>query len=218
MRRRSFPSSTPEQTAVLARAALLGGAFDPIHNGHLELARIAVKELRLDKVLFMPSWNPPHKGNIHISQRHRLELCRLALAEEPAFSLSTAEVERHCSYTVDTLRYLQTVYPATEWTLLLGEDAFISLPYWKGAAAVCELARIAVSRREGEDAAFEAACAALRPHFAKVAVLKEKPRTVSSSQIRQLAKRQQPLDELVPADVADYITAHRLYSAEEQPT
>ena len=121
------------------RIGILGGTFNPIHNGHLKIAEEVLKRLGLDKILFMPAYIPPHKDKEGIiDARHRIEMVRLAIADNPGFELSFIEIERGgVSYTIDTLRELGHIYgKKAELFFIIGIDAFLEIEAWKDAEAL----------------------------------------------------------------------------------
>ena len=118
------------------RIGILGGTFNPIHNGHLKIAEAVLERLNLDKVLFVPANLPPHKNEKGIIDvQHRVAMVRLAIAGNPKFELSTIEVERKgVSYTIDTLREMERVYgKGAELFFITGIDAFLDIKTWKEA-------------------------------------------------------------------------------------
>ncbi|MBI3353565.1 MAG: nicotinate-nucleotide adenylyltransferase [Nitrospirae bacterium] len=121
------------------RIGILGGTFNPIHNGHLKIAEEVLKRLGLDKILFMPAYIPPHKDKKGIiDAHHRIEMVRLAIADNPGFELSFIEIERGgVSYTIDTLRELGHIYgKEAELFFITGIDAFLEIEAWKDAEAL----------------------------------------------------------------------------------
>jgi|SRR5688500_126167 len=130
---------------------LFGGSFDPIHHGHLIVARIAAEVLGLDQVRFLPTRAQPLKSGRHgATAGQRAAMVELAIAGEAGFALERIELEREgYSYTVDTLRALRAREPGLEPVLLLGMDAAAELPRWKETATVLTLARVAVFARAG---------------------------------------------------------------------
>lgn len=131
------------------RIGVFGGTFDPIHIGHLRCAEEAREQLGLDRVLFVPAADPPHKDSVVTPAAHRLAMVRLATAGNPAFRASAIEIERSGrSYTVDTLRALRANLPAgCTLTLLLGIDAFREIGTWRDYRTLFTLADIAVWTR-----------------------------------------------------------------------
>ncbi len=129
---------------------MLGGTFDPVHRGHVVLARAALKCARLDLVLVLPAGEPPHRGQPKASAADRFEMCRLALAGEDRIEVSDSELRRPgASYTVDTLRGLQAERPGDELHLILGWDAARDFRSWREWDEVLRLARLVIVNRPG---------------------------------------------------------------------
>jgi nicotinate-nucleotide adenylyltransferase len=192
---------------------ILGGTFNPPHRGHLALARHARVELGLERVLLMPAYSAPHKGDEDDpGPRRRLEMCRLAVGEEPGLEACGLEIERGGpSYTVDTLRAIKQSDPQAELTFIVGADMARTLPAWREPQALVELAGLAVAERE--DAGREDVLRALVPLSADVAFLKMPLVEISSSIVRERVHEGESIDELVEPAVAEYIAAHGLYRA-----
>ena len=114
------------------RIGILGGTFNPIHLGHIELARTAYRELNLDKVWFMPSKNPPHKDNDSIaSETDRVNMINLAIQDYDYFEVSDIELKREgITYTSDTLEYLQEKYSEDTFYFIIGADSLINIEKW----------------------------------------------------------------------------------------
>ncbi|HKO67093.1 MAG TPA: nicotinate (nicotinamide) nucleotide adenylyltransferase, partial [Burkholderiaceae bacterium] len=128
---------------------LLGGSFDPIHNGHLQLARDALKHLPLAEVRFLPAAQPWQKGVITAAE-HRAHMVQLAIAGDSRFALDMREIERGgITYTIDTLRAVRSQLPRSPLVLIMGSDQFGRLNTWHDWAQVVELAHIAVAARAG---------------------------------------------------------------------
>ncbi len=212
------------------RIGVYGGTFDPIHLGHLRAAEDAREQLRLDAVLFVPCGDPPHKIRRLAPAADRLAMVRLAIAGNPAFRLSTLEVERRGrSYTVDTLRALrQRVPPQTQLTLLIGIDAFSEIGTWKNYRALFGLADVAVWSRPAYRARSIRTLlpVAARGEFCygpnretlrhqtgnQIQFLTVTALDVSASDIRVRLQRGASIRYLVPAAVERYIARHGLYS------
>ncbi len=196
------------------RLGFLGGTFDPVHRGHLALARAGRDELGLEEVLFLPAGQPWRKtGRMITSNEHRLAMLRLALEGEPAFRLSRMEVERPGpSYTADTLEVLRDDRSEDELFFLLGEDALMDFPNWARPERILELVRLAVARRA--DSSPEALGEAERrlPGMGKRVIWLKMPAVVvSATEIRERMREGQSIGDLVPATVEEYIRAHGLY-------
>jgi nicotinate-nucleotide adenylyltransferase len=134
------------------KLGLYGGAFNPIHRCHLEVADAARTRLGLDQVLFIPTGDPPHKlPTDFIPAAHRVAMVRLAIAPYPHFQLSEIETGRPAkSYAIDTIRELQTIYaPDTRLIFIIGLDAFLKFPSWREPDRLLELCEFAVVSRPG---------------------------------------------------------------------
>lgn len=215
-----------EARAEIKRLGVLGGTFDPPHYGHLLLADTARIQLRLDRVLFVPAGQPPHKPEAQPSvAAHRVALVELALvdASEPAFVLSQADLERPGPhYTVDTMTMLRAAYPAAEMWFLIGGDSLADLPKWRDPIRIVALARLAVLPRPGYDPDLDALAERLALDDALSQKLDLRQRIdwlmgpsldVSSSTLRERVHRGLPLRYLVPPSVEAYVRSHRLYEA-----
>ncbi len=187
--------------------------FNPPHAGHLQLARAALDELGLTRVLLVPSSIPPHKPVIwDPGGEHRAQMCRLACRQEPRIEVCAVELGRPGpSYTVDTLRSIHDSHPDAELTLILGADMAATLDRWREPAAIVGLARVAVAQREGVGR--EQVLGTLRSLGAseRADFLEMAPCDLSSSQVRRALTSGQPIESLVGADVAAYIHEHELY-------
>ena len=130
------------------RIGVLGGSFDPVHRGHLDLARSAVRRLRLERLLVVPARRSPFKGARPVAARHRLAMLRLAFRGIPKARISPMELRRPApSYTVDTLRALRRRHPKAEIVLLVGTDAARDFSKWHRASGIRRLASLAVFPR-----------------------------------------------------------------------
>ena len=187
---------------------IFGGSFDPIHHGHLIVARVAMEQLGLEQLRFVPAREQPLKrGRHYTSAEHRAAMLALAIAGEPRFSLETIELSRPGpSYTIDTLQELHQREPENKLVLLLGSDAAAELPAWHKAERLPELARVVVFARPG----------AAVPTSPIVADVVQVPAIdISATRIRQRIRERRSVRYWVPDLVAEYISAHRLYLSEE---
>lgn len=195
------------------RLGILGGTFDPIHNGHLFIARLALLEAGLDGLVFLPDGDPPHKAPL-AGGSHRLQMVRLAIGDSPAFTVSDMElVRRGKTYTVDTLLQLQAQRPGQQLHYIIGADTLFQFPSWKTAHKVASLCTMLVAPRPG--IAKEALALAQRQLQADYGLqsqlLSQSGPDISSSQVRFMLRAHQHIGDLVPAAVADYIKAQGLY-------
>lgn len=197
---------------------VFGGTFDPIHVAHLAVAEAARDAVDLERVLFIPAGEPPHKAGRPITPaEHRFAMVAAAIAGNDRFAISRIELDRRGpSYTVDTLRDLRAMRldagESTELALVLSAEAFVELPTWHDPVGVLELAAIVVAPREGYP---DAAPDFLDRHFPGVvtrAVFLDGPRLrLSASEIRGRASVGRSVRYLVPDAVAAYIGDHALY-------
>ena len=197
----------------MSRVGLLGGTFNPPHLAHLICAQEAWAQLGLDRVVFVPVYEPPHKeAERDPGVEHRVELCRRAVAGDERFSVSRVEVDvPGRSYTVDTLSRLHQSSPEDELTFIMGGDMAHALPTWHEPETVLSLATLGVAEREGvgrNDISERLAglAGAERIRFFDM------PRIdISSSLIRHRVAAGRPIRYLVPGPVADYIESAGLY-------
>ena len=181
----------------MRHVALLGGSFDPIHRGHLTMARTALEQLGADEVWFIPTYETPLKDRVLTSDSHRLAMIELAIQDEPRFRCDPIEVERaEKSYTIDTLRELTARYPDTRFTVLIGADQVAQFDRWRDHEQLLELANVVGVEREGSVGA----------NPCGLPCVKMEAVPVSSSMVRL----GQGLN-YVDRRVLDYIYAHRLY-------
>lgn len=190
------------------KIGVFGGTFNPPHNGHIRLAKAAADELKLDKLLVIPSCIPPHKIAAKLADgQERLEMCRLAFGCDPRFEVSPMELERGSrSYTVETLRELKALYPDSELYFIVGSDMLESFDKWYLWQEILSLSVLcAASREEGYSPDLS--------RFGKLAerikIITLDPLEVSSTQIRNSTGEVSP--ELLDPKVAAYIREHGLY-------
>ena len=197
----------------------MGGTFDPVHLGHLAVAEEAREVLDLERILFVPAGQPPHKpaGEV-ISVEHRLAMVELAIADNPAFELSRLEVDRPGpSYTVDTLEELAA--GGDRLTVILSAETFAELPTWHEPERLFDAARVAVAPRWGYPAPDPDWLAATFPGRESRVSYLEGPRLgVSSTALRARVAAGRSIRYLVPAPVAAYIAANNLYVERRNPS
>jgi nicotinate-nucleotide adenylyltransferase len=193
------------------RLGILGGTFDPIHVGHLAVAKAAMECARLDRILFIPSAEPPHRAAALAQADDRLAMAKLAVEGEPRFEVSDAEVKRGGrSYTVDTLAELRRTHPNDELFLILGWDAARLFRAWHEPERVGTLASLVIVDRPGlKVTGSEMASLGLDP--ARVILCHHSTPDVSGSALRhEIAGGQLVAGQLSPA-VERYIADHHLY-------
>jgi nicotinate-nucleotide adenylyltransferase len=199
------------------RTGIFGGTFDPIHCGHLILAEQCREACRLDRVLFVPAGQPPHKSDRQITPgKQRLEMVDLAIAGHASFTASNIELERPGpSYSVDTLEELARQNPDDELFFLIGSDSLTDLPYWYQPQRVASLATLVVATRPGNERPdVEPLRAVIGPeavqrlleHLVEIPLVE-----ISSSLVRKRVAQGQSIRYLVPRAVECYIEIHTLY-------
>lgn len=200
----------------MARTAVLGGSFNPIHYGHLLLADDVAELLGLDRVLFVPAARPPHKSHTDLaSAADRYAMVELAIAGHPKFSVSDLEFQRSGpSYTVDTLEALRI--PRAELFLIVGSETFVDLLTWRSPRRVAELARLIVVPRLGS--AFDAESAAVRKVVQEIGqeplVVRASSLPISASDLRRRVREGRSIAYRLPETVDAYIRARRLYRSQ----
>lgn len=201
------------------RLGIMGGTFDPIHQGHLVCAEQTREAFALDAVIFIPACQPVFKRGQRIAPAaHRLEMCRLATLDNPYFDVSALEIERGGdTYTVDTLTILRNHYPANvELYFIAGADAISSVSQWRDAHQMGKLARFVGVNRPGYEFSADQRRALVHEvpdiNLSFVAI---EAIALSSSELRARMEAGKSIRYLTAQAVVDYIAAHALYSTEE---
>ncbi len=194
---------------------VLGGTFDPVHNGHLIVAEEAKNRLNLTEVIFVPAGQPWLKvDRIITPAEHRLQMLRLALADKPYFKLSAMEIERAGpSYTVDTITELQGQLDAEdELFFILGQDNLVQLPQWREPSRLIQLCYLVAVPRPGSPRPKLKELEASIPGISQRVMLMDKPHVdISAEAIRDRVVRGLSVRHLVPEPVNRYIKEHKLY-------
>lgn len=197
------------------KVGVLGGTFDPVHVGHLALARAALDRLKLAKVLFVPAARPRFKTPQRLApESDRLEMLRLALAGEPRFEVSTVDLKRPgTSYTVDTLADLKReLGEDTELYFLLGADTLAEFPSWRQPQRILELCCLVMAVRPGFPRPdLDALERALPQSRERVIVLEDVEVDVSATEVRCRLAAGESLSGMVPPAVEQYIKERGLY-------
>ena len=194
-------------TVQRRRVGVMGGTFDPIHNGHLVAASEVAAQFDLDEVVFVPTGAPSFKQNQDVSPaEHRYLMTVIATASNPRFTTSRVDIDRPgLTYTVDTLRDLRSQRPDVDFFFITGADAIEQIASWKNADELWNMAHFVAVTRPGHVLSVEA----LPP--AVVSVLEIPALAISSSDCRARAAAGNPVWYLVPDGVVQYITKYGLY-------
>lgn len=194
------------------KIGIMGGTFNPIHNGHIALAQKAYDDLKLDKVLFMPSGTSYLKQNV-LPAAHRVEMVKRAISKYTHFELSLIEVNRAGNtYTYETLQQLKKDNPQTEYFFIIGADSLLYMEHWKEPEIIFSLATIACTVRDDADMnVIKAKGKELEEKGANIVYLDMPVIPISSTQIRELAKNHKSVTDLVSAEVVAYMQEEHLY-------
>lgn len=193
------------------RIGIMGGSFNPIHERHVEMARAAQKEFALDRLIFLPTGNPPHKHQGLADAEDRYEMTRLAVLGLPGCAASRMELDRQgVIYTVDTLSAMQKQWPGAELYYIIGEDTLLDLPNWRKPEKVFALCRFLVCCRTSEEPEKLPLTRKLTSRGAKLHFLTLPPREISATEVRRKLAAGEPTEELFP-QVQEYIRVTGLY-------
>lgn len=205
----------------MEKVAIFGGTFDPIHLGHLIVAQTALSQLNLDLVIWVPTGHPPHKNGL--AYVHRRAMVQLAIANHPAFIYSPLEISSTAKdYAVQTLAALQAIYPQSQWSWIIGKDAFLTLPRWYGREKLIPACNWLIAPRPHSPSAnlkspdipeviqqLASSNLNIRWQLLQMPLL-----GISSSLIRQNCHNGHSIRYLVPEVVETYITTHNLYKSQ----
>jgi nicotinate-nucleotide adenylyltransferase len=195
---------------------ILGGTFDPVHNGHLIVADVARAQLNLNEVLFIPTGQPWLKPErVITAAEHRLNMLRLALDDTPNFSVSEIEIQRPGpTYTIDTLNTLKEQLNAEdELFFIVGQDSLMQLPQWHEVTDLIELCYFVAAPRPGVKKPDLKALEAEIPGVTQRVMLMKQPQIdISATDIRERVTRGLSVRHLVPEPVNRYIKENRLYA------
>jgi nicotinate-nucleotide adenylyltransferase len=197
-----------------SRIGVLGGTFDPPHNGHIAIAEQALTQLQLSQVLFAPARLPPHKNAIGITPiDHRLEMVRLAIADHPRFAFSRIDIDRaRPTYTADTMSLLREQLGADiEFYFIMGTDSLANILTWYAPEKLIHVCRLAVFYRPGFDADLDALEKQLPGLRARVVLLSSPALDIAASDLQRRIHAGELITQLVPPRVEAYIAQHKLY-------
>jgi nicotinate-nucleotide adenylyltransferase len=199
------------------KIGVLGGTFDPVHNGHIMMAEEAYKSLGLTEILMIPAWQPMSKTETIITPaEQRLDMLLLAIKGRPYLKISTIEFDRRGpSYTVDTIEELRSIYEeGYEFYFILGCDSLAQLPTWHDPKRLIRRCMLVAAPRPGYMRPDLKEMEQVIPHVSERVVFLDKPVTdISATTIRGMAGMGEKIDHMVPREVAEYIKTNKLYAA-----
>ena len=215
------------------RLGILGGTFNPIHLGHLRIAEEAREAAQLERILFIPTHTPPHKGNEEIIPPHvRLEMVAIAVEDNPSFDVSDMELTRGGrSYSVETLKALRKLYPGEPPWFIIGMDSFLEIGIWKNYGELFELTNFIVAGRpgsweeRGKENPIERLPVDMREHFCydvaldrivhrcglETRFMETTFLDISSTGVRQKIEKGKSIRYLIPPGVENFIREKGLY-------
>jgi nicotinate-nucleotide adenylyltransferase len=204
------------------RIGILGGTFNPIHNAHIAMANMAIKNANLDEVLLLVANDPPHKNpNISIKASDRLNMAQLAAAENPKISVCNIEFGIHGkSYAVKSLSAISKMYPDSKLFYIVGGDTLESMPYWYESRKIFSIVSIVCIRRSKSKNEDDVKQFIEKEYGTSVQIIEDKVPDISSTIIRENIRKGLAIDGLTPSSVAQYIYKHNLYAeynTEENP-
>ena len=205
----------------MARIGIMGGTFDPIHNGHILISKQAYEEYHLDEIWFMPSGQPPHKKDHPVTDaKTRCAMTRLAIADYPYFAFSDFEVSREGdTYTAQTLKLLKERYPEHIFYFIIGADSLFDIEKWYHPEEVMSAVTLLVAGRDcGHHG--RTICEQIRyltdKYGARIFRIHSDKVAIASEKIRDMAQNGLPLTPYVPEKVLNYISCHHLYQHYEK--
>lgn len=193
------------------KTGIFGGAFNPVHNGHVRLAEEAVKQLKLRKLLIIPTYVSPHKHTELLPYEDRAEMCRRAFGHIPGAEVSDIEVRLGgTSYSINTIRALKELYPDESFFLLIGGDMLFSFEKWYRYESILKEVKVCAAARDGDSLADMMEYA---NELGRIKVLPTQVVEMSSTEVREKAAAGGDISGMVPQGVADYIREKGLYKA-----
>ena len=201
------------------KIGIMGGTFDPIHNGHLMLGEYAKKLFGLDEIWFMPNGNPPHKSNSNIESqtKHRVEMVKLAIEGHEGFNIQLYEVERkEVNYSYLTMQHFNEAFPQNEFYFIIGADSLFAFETWKHPELLVRTCKILAAYRDGKNSKeMENQIQYLNEKYGAEIILLNTPDVdISSSDIRRKMKQNEDISDLVPESVFSYIQSNNLFRDE----
>lgn len=203
------------------KIGILGGTFNPIHNGHLQIAKAAYEKFQLDVVWFLPNGRPPHKDekNITVSSRQRVNMVQIAIKDYPYFKLETYEAEKETvSYSYETMEYFCKIYPEHEFFFIIGADSLFTIEKWVKPERLLATCSILAAYRDDYDTMDEMLNQINylnEKYHSDIRLLKAPLIPISSSMIRDMCANGENIHETVPNELEQYILKEGLYGRKD---
>ncbi len=198
----------------MEKIGIFGGTFNPIHNGHINLAEKIGRDLNLDIIFIIPASIPPHKAWMNITDsKHRYEMCRLAVEGNPLFKVCDIELKREGkSYTIDTLNEILNIYKNSKLHLIMGSDSFLSVIRWVNFDEIIKTAILCTAHRDlNESLRLHKMEQVLNAKGAETQICEVPIMPISSTKIRKNIYNGLKIEGMVPENVADYIKRNTLF-------
>ena len=198
----------------MKRIGIMGGSFNPIHNGHIEIAREVLDELRLDKLIFIPVGNHPFVKSNMADAKDRFNMVKLAIDSEEYFEVCDIEIKRRgFSYTVDTLRELKSTYSDSEFFFITGADILGELGLWKDITEIFKLCQFVVVFRPiyAFSSFYNMIDKVEKEYGIKLCVVEVLGNDVSSTRIRDMVRNREVIAKMVHPEVEKYIIRKKIY-------
>lgn len=204
----------------MKKTGIMGGSFNPIHMGHLEIAECALRDYELDEILFIPNYCPPHKDSSEmLDAGYRLDMVELAIKGHPHYTVTDREIQKGgLSYTYLTMTELKDEEPETEFYFLMGADSLADFRQWSHADVIASKCHILAAMRDemnNEDVK-RLAQELSDEYHASFSLLNIPPTDISSTQIRRDIRNGKSISGKVPKAVENYILKHHLYSEKQK--
>lgn len=197
----------------MRKTGIFGGSFNPVHNGHIHLAKSVMKQLELDRIILMPANIPPHKQyDDYIDAADRLNMCRLATEDTEGIEVSSWEIEQNnISYSYNTVMHFRQVFPDDRIYLLAGSDMLLSFDTWFRYREILSEAVLVVVSREKNDISGLVSKKHELEKYGEIIIVNAEPVVISSTQIRKSIKNHQFYSCYLDKKVVQYIKQKKLY-------
>lgn len=203
------------EVILMSRIGIMGGTFNPIHNAHVAMAKQAYKQADLDKVLFMPSKNPPHKSSANIlPENERAKMVKLAIKDIPYFNYSDFEIKREgTTYSAQTVELLHQQYPDDKFFFIMGADSFFQIETWYHPEQIMKrVVLLPVGRDDSDRVKMENQSRHLGEKYdAKVKLIEMDKMHISSSNIRKMISEDKDVSKFLSPSVLNYIKRNNFY-------